>query len=213
MDRVSSALIWVCTLFRMLVQYGCDIHATGALGKNAFHVAAANGYDDMVLHMLQPHFHLDPDKPDANGNTALFFAVQRNHIPVVRILLYYNCNVNRTCWNAGKEDRMFAAVLRKGYIQLIHLLAEAGADVSCYYKVICEGTLSQVILEDLDVQDYLYQLLNCPKSLMRLCRDCVRQSLGYSLESELEYISFPAKLKDYILMKSVFENDDSMMVD
>lgn len=72
-----------------------------SLGKNAFHYAAANGYIELVIgilqkfgaHQLQPSSLLTNDAPeidysrapdwmDMKGNTALMLAVRRNHVEV-----------------------------------------------------------------------------------------------------------------------------------
>jgi ankyrin repeat protein len=83
-----------------------------SFGKNAFHYAAANGYIELVIGILQKFTqyhdercdtrHSDvidysraPDWPDKKGNTAIILAVRRNHVDVrlfdVRLLNSYLC--------------------------------------------------------------------------------------------------------------------------
>jgi len=76
-----------------------------SLGKNAFHYAAANGYVELVVGVLQQFdvyhqrqssraddddddddevvdYSTAPDRTDKKGNTALMLAVRRNHVEV-----------------------------------------------------------------------------------------------------------------------------------
>ena len=84
----------------MLVQAGCDLEKRNKFSKTAFHFAALHGFKDLIDLMLQRGAR--PDLPDNNGNTALFFAVRRNYVEIVKTLLSLNCDIHRPCFIAGK---------------------------------------------------------------------------------------------------------------
>lgn len=187
-------------IVKMLIEKGCDVLASDSFGKNTFHFVSSHGYTDLVDLLLRPHYAIDPDKPDKNGNTALIFAVRHNHIDIVRALLRKNCDVTRLCKIAKTEFQMFEYALQNGFVRLLRPLAEAGADVSYYHYWICETTPSNAILEDNDTLEWLWNVASTPKSLQRICREITRQMLSFRIESELESLGLPQKIKDYILM-------------
>lgn len=185
----------------MLIGKGCDVKATDSMGKSAFHFVSANGYTDLVRQLLQPEYGVNPDQADHNGNTPLTFAVRRNHVPVVQILLARNCRANCTLKIGGKEYPIFAFALHKGYVDLLRPLAEAGADVGCYLGCVCQGWLSSTVLENRALLDWLQWIATTPKSLQQLCRENIRRMLSCDLEADLEQVTLPTKLKDYIMME------------
>lgn len=185
----------------MLITKGCNVKATDSIGKNMLHFVSANGYTDLVHQLLQPEYGIEPDQPDRNGNTPLTFAVRRNHVHVVQILLHRNCRVQRTCKIGGKEYPIFVFALHNGFVDLLRPLAEAGADVGCYQSCVCQGLISSTVLGNQALLDWLQWMATTPKSLQQLCRESVRRMLSCELEADLQRVTLPTKLKDYIMMK------------
>lgn len=185
----------------MLIGKCCNVKMVDSFGKNAFHLVVQNGYKDLVIDLLDSKYAIDPDLPDRNGNTALMYAVRRNHAEILEILLSKNCSVRRSCKIGGREYPVFVYALSSGFVDLLRPLAAAGAEVGCYHWLVCQGLVSSAILENPEVLLWLQRISTTPKSLQETCRNCIRQMLSCDLEAELEGLVLPTKLKNYIMMK------------
>ena len=186
---------------RLLIQAGCDVHATEKHRKNLMHFCAYHGYKDLVQMLIDRCLH--PDIPDAVGNTPLTAAVRRNHLDVIKLLLWKNCSVNRMCVIAGIDHSLLNVVLMNGQSELAYLLIQCGCDISCIDAMMYAKTVAQVIVDDKEFYMWLKQLPRQPVGLQQVCRLVLRRCFSYDIEVEISVLDIPVKLRDYILMKDV----------
>lgn len=94
-------------------------------GKNSLHVAAENGFVDIVQVLLDNGAAIDSVASSSQG-TAIIFASANDRLDIVKLLIKYGANVNASnCY--GNTSLHEAA--RLGYVEVIRLLIECGADV------------------------------------------------------------------------------------
>lgn len=101
-----------------------DYRAAGSNEKN-FYLAAGYG-DNRTLreYLNQPNF--DVNKPDPDGDTALFCAASKQQTSAARILLEYGANPNI----AGKSGPPLNIASSHGDYGLVNILLDKGADIN-----------------------------------------------------------------------------------
>ncbi len=171
------------------------------LGKTIFHYAAAHGFKDLIELMITRGTH--PDFPDTNGNTALIFAVRRNFVDIVKMLLLQNCDVRRSCTIAGRTQHILATALRNGYKQLVKILVSAGCNCSKVYFWYCNNMVHQSIMEDEAMTARLLHQVCNPPQLLHQCRIVIRQLLTCDIHHQVDTLPLPHTLKDYLTLKEL----------
>lgn len=139
----------------MLLAEGADVDEVDSFGKTPLMYAILSGRSEVVKALLQRfadpnrassinagslkvgspkvYLHVEPvmdssnDAPEFSGETALFVAVRRNEIELVRLLLQAGAIVDWT--NSRGETALFIAAT-DGMVDIAKLLVEAGADVN-----------------------------------------------------------------------------------
>jgi len=102
-----------------------DLNRTDGDGRSLLHLAAIEG-DDAAARLALGNRHLDVDKIDALGKTALIYASKRNSPGFVKILLDGGATVDLTDgWN--RTALHFA--VRRADLRIVELLLSSGADV------------------------------------------------------------------------------------
>jgi SOCS box len=118
-------------------------------------------------------------------------------LQVVRILLQYNCSAKRL-WQGpgGQSYSLFNVALRHGYVDLLPMLADVGADVRCSPY---NGDISTDVLSNDEVVAWLNSITNQPRSLQQHCRQRIRQLLTCNIHIEAKSLPLPVTLQQYIL--------------
>ena len=136
---------WDCTPLMLAIRDGhsalaLELLALGASpthrsrknGSQALHFAAMAGDVAAGRALLMAGADVDAPKRDPDrhhaGSTALMWAVNRHHLPFVRMLVNAGAAVNRQ--SASGDTAAHGAALRPEHIALLEALLEAGADVS-----------------------------------------------------------------------------------
>lgn len=78
---------------KILLDYGADPMGTDHLENTALHVAAENGYNELVQIMLEKN--VPADQPNIMGTTPIMAAAQNNHAEVAKLLADYGANPER----------------------------------------------------------------------------------------------------------------------
>ncbi|KAK3599987.1 hypothetical protein CHS0354_012640 [Potamilus streckersoni] len=141
------------------------------------------------------------------GSTPLHFAVQAQDVALVKLLLYYNCELDIAS-NAEQSlnpKTPFQMAMELGNKLIIKLLCLAGATVRENW--LTPNRLPQAIRENEDTLAWIYEFLFEPKSLMNLCRLRVRSILGKDLLSKVDKLlednMIPQRVGNAVLLKDI----------
>ncbi|MCJ1408175.1 hypothetical protein MMC19_002248 [Ptychographa xylographoides] len=105
------------------MQHSLVPHAAG--GRMSLHLAASQGYLEIVHHLLD--FGAEIDEPDGAGLTALHYAARSGYPDVVIALLDRNANVNAIDYQGWTALSMATDV---GRADVVRLLLQRGADLN-----------------------------------------------------------------------------------
>ncbi|KAH8727644.1 ankyrin repeat-containing domain protein [Phaeosphaeriaceae sp. PMI808] len=126
-----NALHWAAEYGRIdavdfLISQGMDMEKTCPTGQTALLLAAENGHTHVANVLLAKGAELH--HRSLNGGTALAWAVCNNHEETVIYLLKEGLDIN-DCDNSGLCALTAASSL--GFIEIVNLLIEKGANVDC----------------------------------------------------------------------------------
>ncbi|XP_047332651.1 potassium channel AKT1-like [Impatiens glandulifera] len=95
-------------LLEQMLKRGHDPNEADNNGRTALHIAASNGYENCVLHLLD--FQADPNSRDLEGNVPLWDAILANKEAMVELLLKKGANLTNgdvgqyACFAAEQKD-------------------------------------------------------------------------------------------------------------
>ena len=187
-------------IMKKLIYGGCNVFLRDKFGKSSIHYAAAIGCRDLVESLLYAGVH--PNVADNHQNTALIFAIRRNHVDIVCLLLQHNCDMTTVLKIGSNSFSVFALALRHGYSEMLPLLVDAGCDTRCFQTWFQRVMISHTILEDDKLLSWLHWVTSNPRPLRLICRDKIRQSLTHKINQELDALPLPTRVKNFILLKS-----------
>jgi ankyrin repeat protein len=95
-------------------------------GWTPLHVAALNGYGDMVQFLLANNAKVNAK--NSAGDTPLILAAEEGHEAVVELLLRNNANVNVN----GDDGSPLEVAAANGYVDIVKLLLSKNADVNTW---------------------------------------------------------------------------------
>ncbi|MFT7087385.1 MAG: ankyrin repeat protein [Rickettsiales bacterium] len=132
----NSPLIEACyenevqTVEKILDLDNSEINFKTGSGDTALHIAAQNGYLELVIALLTRG--ADVNLLTSNGWTALHFAAQRGYLEVVKILIRAKVNVNAQGIAYHRTALHYAA--DQGRTLVAKELIKAGADLNLIDK-------------------------------------------------------------------------------
>ncbi|XP_042351012.1 ankyrin repeat and SOCS box protein 11 [Plectropomus leopardus] len=173
---------------RLLLQHSASTHTPYQLAS-PIHEAAKKGHRECLELLLSHGTHIDLELPVVG--TPLFSACMAGAAESVRVLLHSGADVQIGC---GQDSPLHAAV-RGGAVDVVDLLLDFGADM-CYRNA--EGKTPQDLSSPNSAVRLVFQKKG-PCSLSRLCRFCIRRSLGRSRLHRASGLFLPHSIKDFLL--------------
>ena len=117
---------------RILLEYNAEVNSQNEDGSTPLHIASSNGNIDL-FRLLLAH-NANAFAHDIRGNTPLHVAAIGGHIEVVRGLLELKADVDSLNGEGLTPSQRALEGGRKGYLDVVWLLLNHGADVK-YVKV------------------------------------------------------------------------------
>ncbi|KAF5899556.1 fibronectin type 3 and ankyrin repeat domains protein 1, partial [Clarias magur] len=114
-------------IVHILIQHGADISMRNASGKDCLMLACFAGHLDIVKHLRV--FGATWQSQDMNGCTALHWAVDGAHVPVIDFLIEDGCEVDAHDTVSEWTPLMRVSAI-SGNADVASLLIQAGADVN-----------------------------------------------------------------------------------
>ena len=139
-----------------------------------------------------------PDKRSKHRITPFMVGVMKGHTLMCRLLIEQNCDPNS--YNSVKRQSCFYQAIQKGKLEIAKSIVEGGLDLF-NESWIYNGGSSRIVEPNSEIDKWLKQLTSQPQSLIHLCRNCIRKSIGVFIERKLKEINYPEVLKQYILLK------------
>ncbi|MFJ2333072.1 ankyrin repeat domain-containing protein [Pseudomonas helleri] len=102
-----------------------DLDAQDSKGYTALILAAYNGHDEAVEHLLKAG--ANACAQDLRGNTALMGAIFKGEFKIARRLMNTDCNPDQRN-GAGQTAAMFAGLFKR--VELLNDLSQKGADLN-----------------------------------------------------------------------------------
>lgn len=115
--------IEIATCF--LEEYSNDVDILNEDDQTALHIAAKEGFEDMVKLLIDNK--ADINKEDKKSNTPLYYAVNKGYRKIVKILLEKKANYNLNDYKTKFFERDDWA---NGDVNCFHCLVEMGLDVN-----------------------------------------------------------------------------------
>ncbi|KAL7951259.1 hypothetical protein V8C42DRAFT_356632 [Trichoderma barbatum] len=113
-------------LLQRFVDLGANLNLADNLDMTPLNYAVKSGCENPVK-LLSKAFGLDIDRQMYNGRSALWFAADRNHVNIIKLLLYNGANINIQDMD---NDRPLDIAVKRGHKDVVKLLLERGAGVS-----------------------------------------------------------------------------------
>jgi ankyrin repeat protein len=94
------------------------------------HLVAYFGLNDIMVRLLEEK---DPDTKDSSGRTPLSYAVERENVRPVELLLDYNVDLNSECENGWTP---FSRAIEGGNAAVVQILLAKGVKIDNRYKLV-----------------------------------------------------------------------------
>lgn len=130
------------TALHIALRLGHECEALFLLASGAnFNILDANGYQPLEIAIERCHgvveailaYGADPDRLTYWGETVLHYAAKLGKVKVVKILLEHSANPNKV--DVDQCTPLHRAAARKDSAEIVHMLLDNGADVSCINNV------------------------------------------------------------------------------
>ena len=228
---------------RLLLKHGSAVNCMNDEGNTAMHYAALSEKSFWCGDNLHSFDYLDeneakivalliengadPDIPNKEGATPLWYAVSQDCFEVVQTLLAAGVKMNiKICgkepeipmfdfrgWYSppeGVTQSLLEVALERADADIIKLLIEAGYDIQKETGMLNKES-SRNNIYSYRYQDNMYQDLiddwissrESPRRLESLCRDKIRKCLGHKIHRKVEELDIPIPLKNGLLFKDV----------
>lgn len=155
--HVYSVIMWyvIITLYFVYFQLNHSNNSPRALQEKLFQ--ASKQGDTACLHSLLSHKSLNLDHIGHGGKTALYHAINQQHIGAVKALLDHGVNVEKSSFatyhrdHAGvqlmsSDEPPLVTAARVDNADIVELLLQAGASVNS--QALCHTNLSGVSIQD-----------------------------------------------------------------
>ena len=134
--------------------------------------------------------------------TPIILAIEENNLQLVRLLLYYNCDlkVRYSCFHFLQPVGLTEYAIRAQQFHIAKVLLQCGADAP---DLLAGDIPLNARFDNKYEADRLaiIEMQRNPLSLQQLCRKTVREVMGPKLVEFLKGHAYPAFLKDYISTK------------
>ena len=135
-----------CCLRQVAEDAWCDIE-----GSTALLLAVYHGHVDIVSLCIEAGFDTNLASADrgetplylAARATPLYIAAENDHLEVARLLVQAEADVNKSTSDDGTAPLYMAA--QEGYVEVVHFLIKAGADIDTTRKAGAGGVTASYI--------------------------------------------------------------------
>jgi hypothetical protein len=199
---MRTALHWAVAsghfdVVKILIEAGAQVNALDRDSVSPLILAANLGNLDIVRILIQHG--ADLNQTDRMRSSALHYACMRFHAHIAKELIMNGCNVN-TSTPFSFSSPLKYLVKNKQY-ETAKCLIESGCDLHGE-KWITDGTFDIQTQSDQEFIDWVRDYMKRPASLVSICRQKVRRSLGNQmLADRVKRLNIPVYLKNYLMMK------------
>ena len=121
---MAAASLGDLHILHQMVAKGADVNMTVAHRRGALSITAEKGHTASVAFLLREA--ADVNQLDEKETTPLGYAVEKNNIKCMLLLLEAGAHVNRS-WRGVTP---LTAASGQGHLKCVHFLIQAGADVN-----------------------------------------------------------------------------------
>lgn len=164
--------------------------------------------------------------------TPIMFATSHNETALAKILLKNGCDLNAhtkvkglmKCCVTYRDDKHPHFELEPLFFAVTHKNAEIiELFIQCYYRQPPHWVMELLIkfiteirqlnthmtqAQKKEIIDILQKACELPRSLQQICRGSIREKLGSLPHEKVDKLPVATKIKDYILMKEFFPDDE-----
>lgn len=198
-----SPLLWT-TIFsgnidiiNFLIGCGANInHGSTKRMQTALHAATIKGDPALIECLIEAG--ADLDAQDYLHKTPLLYAVQRNLLDCVRVLIFHNCNVNIAGFVNGQRLSPLLVALLQNNLEITKMLILAGAkfEQTSIYQTYTLTQYYRTVEESLNLEVR-------PVYLQQQCRVSIREVLKPRFLEKLRQIHLPPLLREFLSMEEL----------
>ena len=181
------------SVLEVLIRCSVDIDVVYNNAFTALSTAVSNHYSQVIQLLLD--FGADPNVIGPGKHLPLIHAIIEGYTYGIVSLIQAGAYIDVV---SDSKTPLEIAILNKNS-KVVQILLEVGSDPNLLQMVLKEGTIIYFI-EDESLLKGIRYLAKQPRSLHILCRDAVRQNLRKPFLANVDRISLPQRLKNYILM-------------
>ena len=162
-------------------------------GKTAYHTAAEEGHLDVLKELVMHNDSLLNEKDDMN-RTALYFAVNNNHVSIVKYLLTRKVDVSL---KSKDNDTVFEVAARNGYVDVLKSLL----------------TYKRYFINAVDGDQYTLLHLACLKGHLGIVEILLKLNIDVSLKQDdgLNACHIAAKEGHLQILQMLLNNNQSFL--
>jgi uncharacterized protein len=142
-----------------LIECGADINAKNESGRTALFTAIYQNNTEIALYLIEKGADCQLDDEQMSSFSLLHYACFQGNYSLVKALLDKNSNPNAVATSC--ESPVYIAVT-KGYLDIVGLLIEYGADVNLYIGTDCDNKCTALQAAVYYISDYKHfkQIVN-----------------------------------------------------
>ncbi|XP_022689906.1 tankyrase-1-like [Varroa jacobsoni] len=190
-------------IFRSLVLHGADLTSRNIVGETLLHCLVRSLTEPFDLALFRRFLRLLAElnfsalntETYVQGETPLFCAVITGKLKFAMLLVAFGCNPNAGHAFACKNIDVLRVARKKGSLDLVHLLVDAGYDLGPGL----EPPPPPVPPELSPIEDFLSHASKNVLPLKKLARLSLRKQIKWPLQKSLAQLPLPQALRKYLV--------------
>ncbi|XP_004689926.1 PREDICTED: ankyrin repeat and SOCS box protein 11 isoform X2 [Condylura cristata] len=175
----------------LLLGFGAKAQPQAHL-NSPIHEAVKRGHRECMEILLANNVNIDQEVPQLG--TPLYVACTYQRVDCVKKLLELGASVDQGQW----LDTPLHAAARQSSVEVIHLLADYGASLTCRNA---QGKSALEVAAPKSSVEQALLLREGPPPLSQLCRLCVRKCLGRACHQSVHELHLPEPLERFLLYR------------